>query len=115
MNDRLEPKGPRTDERRGNPRMVRQLDVSLHFNSLMLLNCQTRDVSLEGVYVDTGGEILPHNADIDLGLSVEIDGETLQHRMPARVARVDESGVGLNFQFTDYQSFAALVALLDVA
>jgi hypothetical protein len=110
MNDRRH-----DQERRGNPRMPLQLSVSLYFNSLMLLDCRTRDISPEGAYVDTGGEILPHSADIDMNLRIDVDGRTLQHRLPAQVTRIDETGVGLSFRHDDYRSFSDLVALLNIA
>lgn len=103
------------DERRTNPRQSIDLDAALSYNSLVLLECRTRDLSVEGAYVDTGGAILPQNAMIDLTLRLDVDGQTLQHRMPARVARIDEQGVGLNFRYADYSSFRALVELLNVA
>ena len=49
-------------ERRGNPRMASDLTVALYYNSLVLLSCRARDISPDGAFVDTGGQLLPQNA-----------------------------------------------------
>jgi len=102
-------------ERRENPRLPVALDVALYYNSLMLLDCRTRDISLEGAYIDTGGQALPQNAAIDLALSLQIGEEIRHHRLPAEVMRVDNNGIGLMFRYPDYTSFNALVNFLDVS
>ncbi len=100
-------------ERRDNPRLPVALDVALYYSSLKLLDCQTRDISLEGAYVKTGGRVLPQNAAIDLALALQIGDEVRYHRLPAEVTRVDQDGIGLLFRYPDYTSFNALVNLLD--
>ncbi len=101
-------------ERRENPRLPVALEVALYYNSLMLLDCRTRDISLEGVYVDTGGQALPQNAAVDLALSLQIGEEMRYHRLPAEVMRIDDEGIGLMFRYPDYSSFNALVSLLSL-
>jgi len=102
-------------ERRDNPRMPVALDVALYYSSLKLLDCQTRNISLEGAYVHTGGQALPKSALIDLALTLQVGEELRHHRLQAEVARSDHDGVGLMFRRSDYTSFNALVNLIDAS
>ncbi|MDA8362648.1 MAG: PilZ domain-containing protein [Gammaproteobacteria bacterium] len=101
------------NERRDNPRMPVALDVALYYSALRLPDCQTRDISLEGAYVHTGGRALPHKAAIDVAFTLHVGEEIRYHRLPAEVMRVDHDGLGLMFRYPDYSSLNALVNLLD--
>jgi hypothetical protein len=80
--------------------------------SVLLLNCNTRDLSLDGVFVETGGEVLPQDSFVDVGFLVYCDGEIRRPRLPARIVRVQRDGLGLSFRYPDYNNYAALVDLL---
>ncbi|MHB8346805.1 MAG: PilZ domain-containing protein [Acidiferrobacterales bacterium] len=100
-------------ERRDNPRMPVALDVALYYSSLKLMGCQTRDISLEGAYVHTGGQVLPQNAVIDMALTLQVGDQVRFHQLSAEVTRSDLDGVGLMFRRSDYTSFNALMHFLD--
>ncbi len=102
-----------SDERRDNPRMPIALDVTLHYSSLRLLDCQTRDLSLEGAYVHTGGQALPERASVDMALVLSVGDEVRYHNLCAEVARVDRDGVGVMFVQCNYASRKMLASLLD--
>jgi hypothetical protein len=96
-------------ERRRNTRVASNLDVALYYNSLVLLSCRARDISPDGAFVDTGGQSLPQNAMVDVRLDVNLPGQNKHHRLQAEVMHIEDQGVGLKFQHTDYSSFVAVV------
>lgn len=98
-------------ERRGNVRVEASLAVALYYNSLVLLSCQARDISPDGVFVDTGGQLLPQNAMIDVRFDSQVDGRDQPHRLQAEVKHIGDRGIGLKFAHTDYASFVSLVNL----
>lgn len=99
-------------ERRGNVRVESNLDVALYYNSLVLLSCRARDISPDGVFVDTGGQSLPQNAKIDVRFDVNMDGHYQQHQLQAEVMHIEDQGVGLKFEHTDYSSFVSVVNMV---
>jgi hypothetical protein len=102
-------------ERRGNTRMESNLDVALYYNSLVLLSCRARDISPDGVFVDTGGQSLPQNAKVDVRLDVNVDGQYQYHQLQAEVMHIEDQGVGLKFERTDYVAFVGLVNVVAVS
>lgn len=102
-------------ERRENRRIPIAIETSLHYGSIRLLNCNTRDLSLDGVFVETGGEVLPQDAFVDVALVVLRDGEIRRPRLPAKVVRVQHDGLGLSFRYPDYNGYTALVDLVYAA
>ena len=104
-----------TIERREHARTPVMLDVAVYYNSLVLLNCRTQDVSVDGVFVDTGGQLLPQNAVVDLRFHTEIEGHNNHHRLHAEVRHTEDNGVGLKFQHQDYNSFVTLANLFATA
>lgn len=101
-----------SNDRRDNPRMPVALDVALYYASVRLPDCQTRDFSLRGVYVHTGGRALPRNAAIDIALALKIGEAVHYHALPAEVARIDGDGVGLMFRHPDPRTLSMLEMLL---
>lgn len=102
-------------ERRGNVRVESNLDVALYYNSLVLLSCRARDISPDGVFVDTGGQSLPQNAKIDVRFGVAMGGRDRHHQLQAEVMHVKDQGVGLKFEHTDYSAFVSAVSMFTVS
>ena len=102
-------------ERRGNARVETNLDVALYYNSLVLLSCRARDISPDGVFVDTGGQSLPQNAKIDVRFNVNVDGRHQLHQLQAEVVHIEDQGVGLRFEHSDYSSFASVLNMFAVS
>jgi hypothetical protein len=99
------------NERRGNQRVAASLDVAVYYNSLVLFDCRTRDISLDGAFVDTQGQSLPQNAKVDLRFDVQVDGGSQQHRLEAEVMHSEDDGVGVKFHYPDFSTFAGVVAM----
>jgi hypothetical protein len=107
-------------ERSNNPerRAARRIPVSIqaviYYNSLMLPECQVRDLSHEGAFVDTGGHFLPDQAQVDLALSVRAEGGAPQ-RFTVQVMRCTEEGVGVRLQHSDSGPLRTLIEILYAA
>ena len=99
-------------ERRGSVRVESSLEVALFYNSLVLLSCRTRDISPDGVFVDTGGQSLPQNAKIDVRFDVNMDGLNQQHQLQAEVMHIEDQGVGLKFEHADHSSLVSVVNMV---
>ncbi len=102
-------------ERRGNIRIESNLDVALYYNSLVLLSCRARDISLGGVFVDTGGQLLPQSTKIDVRFDASVDGQYRYHQLQAEVMHIKDQGVGLKFEHADFPSIASVVSMVAVS
>jgi hypothetical protein len=101
-------------ERRAAHRIPVSIQAVLYYNSLMLPECQVRDLSPEGAFVDTGGHFLPDQALVDLALSVRVAGG-VPLRFAVQVMRCTEEGVGVRMQHTDSNSMRNLIETLYAA
>ena len=101
-------------ERRATRRIPVSLGAVLYYNTLMLPECQVRDLSTEGAFVATGGHFLPDRAVLDLAFSVTAAGGVPQ-RFTAQVMRCTEKGVGIRLQHTDAGSMRNLIETLYAA
>jgi hypothetical protein len=101
-------------ERRTTRRVSVSLEAVLYYNTIMLPECQIRDISPEGAFVDTGGHFLPDQALVDLAFSVSTASGVPQ-RFAAQVVRSTEEGVGVRLQPTDNNSMRTLIETLYAA
>ncbi len=100
-----------TDRRLG-PRKHVTLEVMVKDKKRGLQSCQTRDISLDGAYVETHQLTLRKNAKVDLVLLIPSSGKTEQHRVEAKVASVEKHGATFIFRKLDEPTYSALVDLL---
>jgi hypothetical protein len=101
-------------ERRTAHRIPVSIQAVLYYNSLMLSECQVRDLSLKGAFIDTGGHFLPDQALADLVFSVRV-ADGVSQRFTVQVMRCTEEGVGVRLQYTDSGSLRNLVETLYAA
>jgi hypothetical protein len=101
-------------ERRATRRIPVSIEAVLYYNSLMLPECQIRDLSPQGAFVITGGHYLPDQAQVDLALNVPAAGGVPQ-RFSAQVMRSTEEGAGVRLQLTDAGSLRRLIETLYAA
>lgn len=101
-------------ERRATHRIPASIKAVLYYNSLMLPECQVRDLSPEGAFVATGGHYLPDQALVDLALNVPGAGGVPQ-RFNAHVMRCTEDGVGIRLKLDDTNSLRRLIEILYAA
>jgi hypothetical protein len=99
-------------ERRDTLRVPIALDAMLKFNQQGFQLYQTRDISLDGVFVETGPVRLPKKSPLELALKIPADGQNKIHRFRAQVKRLTPHGAGLVFDRADTDAYAALLHLV---
>jgi len=102
-------------ERRASVRQLVALRVSLYYDRLGLLSCKTRDISIEGMLLDTGRVRLSNNTRVEVVLTDRTQDYSDPIRVQARVSRVHESLAALTFQNLEISAFRRLKALLSLA
>ncbi len=72
-------------------------------------SCLTSDISFGGVFLELGQNVFPVDSTIDLIFHCEsLGGERARHKLPAKVVRVTDQGVGVMFRDFDAAAFRAL-------
>jgi len=94
-------------EQRRYPRLPLVLDVFLEYPPLGVIRGTTRNVSLEGMFVETGYFTLPRGATVQVALPLE-RGLTGTYRFRARVVHSREGGVGLVLHSAEIAAMRAL-------
>lgn len=102
-------------EHRWSSRREIDLDVNLHYPPVGTINGKTRNISLEGMYVDLKGVRIPPQARLEISFVAETRGRPVEHRLPAYVVHTREGGVGLMLQHVGYREFDALRYMLNAA
>jgi hypothetical protein len=102
-------------ERRASARQVLALRVSVYYDRLGLLSCKTRDISIEGMLLDTGRVRLSNNTHVEVVLTDRTRHYSDPIRVQARVSRVQESLAALTFQDLEISTFRRLKLLLTSA
>ena len=95
-------------ERRWTQRTEAEFNVELHFSGCEIADCRMRDISLGGLYLKRGDLAPARNDALELVFTLNDEGKTRKYRLPARVARVDDGGLGISFKGTDVSAFRAL-------
>ena len=99
-------------EFRSNERKPLALHVVISYPGLGLVCGRTRDVSLGGMFVQTGQVILPRNQQVGLCFHLPISGEDLLCVADARVVHNGVHGVGLGFRHMETRTHDALREVL---
>ncbi len=91
------------------------LDVSLYYPPVGMIDGKTRNISLEGMFVDVDGVHIPSQARLEVAFTAQLHGKCIEHRLPAYVVHEGEQGVGLMLQHIGYREFDALRYMLNAA
>jgi hypothetical protein len=102
-------------EHRWSPRKPIAMEVSLFYPPLGTIEGRTRDISLEGMYVETEGVEIPRQARLEVAFRTRYGEEERVHRLPAYVVHGDGRGIGLMLQHVGYHEFDALRFMLNAA
>jgi len=100
-------------ERRASRRRTAALKVSLYYDRLGLLTCKTRNISIEGLLLDTGRVRLSQSAQVEVVLTDPADNYRDPIRVFARVNRVNESMAALAFHDLEIEAFRRLKTLVS--
>lgn len=102
-------------EHRWSTRREIRMDVNIHYPPVGVINGTTRNISLEGMYIDLKGVRIPPQARLEISFVANTHGEPVEHRLPAYVVHTRGGGVGLMLQHVGYREFDALRYMLNAA
>lgn len=85
------------------------IETVIYYNSLMLPDCEIRDVSPEGAFVATDERYIPDQAIVDLALPTP---NGLPQRVSAQVVRNTAAGVGVRLLHNNPASVRTFVEFL---
>lgn len=97
------------NERRDTPRVPIALDTIVNYNSRNYRHSTTRDISLDGAFVELKSGDLPKKGMVDLAIKIPAEGITKYHRFQAQIVRATRNGAGVLFDRVDTDSYAALL------
>lgn len=91
------------------------MEVSVFYPPIGSIQGKTRNISLEGMYVEMEGTEIPRQARLEVAFTTRsVDGEKV-YRLPAYVVHAHEDGIGLMLQHVGYHEFDALRYMLNAA
>lgn len=102
-------------EKRNDIRTPFGFDVMICYEPFGLLRGRTRNVSLEGMFVETGQVRLPKNVCVQVVFSIPGVEKAQSHQIFARVVHSSKEGAGLAFMSSKLTALQALVGVLKAA
>ena len=102
-------------DRRETPRVQLERDVVINANKSEPQFCAIRDISPEGVFVETAGRPLISTGKVQIAISLPVGNSQKLYHLPAKVMRVTEEGAGLRFDELGVDSYGAILGLMVVA
>ncbi|MDH5632846.1 MAG: PilZ domain-containing protein [Gammaproteobacteria bacterium] len=100
-------------ERRWTPRFPISVNISIYYSGLGLISAKTSNLSQRGAYVETGHIRLRLGSHVELILPVSTDPQGNHQRLGARIARIDNRGIGLAFRDAPSEDTESLHRLLS--
>jgi hypothetical protein len=102
-------------EHRWSSRKQIHLEINLYYPPIGRISGRTRNISLEGMFVDLKGVQIPARTRLEIGFTAELHGSSTEHRLPAYVVHTGEGGIGLMLQHVGYREFDAIRYMLNAA
>ncbi|MGD8842824.1 MAG: PilZ domain-containing protein [Gammaproteobacteria bacterium] len=99
-------------EHRWSPRKNINIDVDLHYPPIGLISGRTRNISLEGMFVELDGVTIPPQARLEISFTAHSHGTAFKYRLPAYVVHGSNRGIGVMLQHSGYREFDALRQML---
>jgi hypothetical protein len=84
-------------ERRTQERIALQQEVLLCCHSFGMVRGKTQNISSTGVFISTGSFSIAENDAIDICFITNVENIKSMHKVSAKVARINKSGIGLSF------------------
>lgn len=103
------------DNRRESPRVQLERNVMLSGGYMSPQFSQTRDISAEGAFVELGENSLVFGTMVEMALSVQGEEGNSVYKIPAKVTRVTDNGVGIQFDGLDVDAYSVILGLLYAA
>ncbi len=98
-------------ERRGSLRTPVALSGILNYRTTAVI-CTIRNLSLNGAFLEADPYDLPYSGEVELGLTIDANGENKYLRLPATIARVTDEGAGISFADVGRDAYFSLVDLV---
>jgi len=99
-------------ERRDTPRIPITLETIINYNNRYYQSSLTRDISLDGVFVETRQTPSLKKGPMQLAIKIPFDGRGKFLRYQAQAVRLTGNGVGFCFDTVDTDAYAALLDLV---
>ncbi len=72
------------------------------------ISCLTTDISFGGVFLELNQRALPVDSAVDLVFRCESPEGEARHKLPAKIVRVTDQGIGVMFRDFDAAAFRSL-------
>lgn len=105
--------GKQVSERRWCVRKAFIMAVTLHHQGRPLSHCKTRDIGVEGVFIEADTTGLDVHTMIEVSLPVSVIGTGQCRRVPAMVVHKRGNGVGLMFCSFDQRLYERLRGVIE--
>lgn len=89
-----------------------EVDVVIHDGEHQPMRGLMINISIGGAYVEMDGELPALDSAISLDFKIETDDAPEYHHMPARVAHIDQTGIGIVIDDYDRETVDALKRLM---
>ena len=99
-------------DRRWSSRKPLRLDVLVYRDRVPVAVGTTRNIGLEGMFLETGRQRFSNQTLLEVAFPVKVDREEQRFRVPAVVVNASTAGMGLTFTAFDQKLFRALERLL---
>ena len=99
-------------DRRWNARVPCIINVALYYGGLGLLPCQTRNISLDGMFVETGRIMLSPESPVEVVFSRPAGKTIRQQRLCAQIIRITNTGAGIMFNNIDMAAYQFLQKMI---
>lgn len=100
-------------EHRWSLRSPVDVDVVIYHHQLGKMRGRSRNICLEGMFVEMEAEKPPRNALVDLVVGLRVGSQNILYRLRALVIHVTERGVGFMFRDFDINFFRYLQRMLN--
>lgn len=101
------------EDRRWSPRREMKLEVLVFHRGTALALGHTRDVGLEGMYLEASCPEISRHSLVEVEFTLPDDADGNRHRIPALVVRISKDGFGLMFISFDRRVFYWFQSAVD--
>ena len=100
-------------ERRWHPRKAVTFDVRLMHGPGQVVHGRVRDLSLEGMFIETGSCAISYHTPVELRFRPTDAHNAQEYRVPALVVRAEAEGLAVMYRNVPLQAHRALQRLVD--
>lgn len=82
-------------ERHCDKRLLKAIKVNVYHNGIPVVSCKTRDIGVEGIFIETGPLVYKNNTHLKIEFEVTLNKRHQLYRLSTIVAYSSEMGHGL--------------------